>query len=161
MSAQTVLFPDERPLREVKREFFATVGREPTRCPCCQRAARIYTRALTSEMAVFLVRLAVRFRRERRFYHTREVLADPGGKASTDACYLVHFGLVEQDERQGWYRPTPRGLDFVDGRELPPRAVTLFDNHVRDFATERVDIKAALGTGFDLDEVRQGAYRQG
>lgn len=64
---------------------------------------------------------------------------------------LRHWGLIEAGERGEW-RPTQRGVDFLEGRITVPKRVYVFNNEKRDESEEQVSARAALES-FDYKEM--------
>jgi hypothetical protein len=128
------------------------------RCPCCGQHAQMYKRRVSRETADFLARLVALWLQEPRWYHTREVRPS-GVKASTDASHLVHWGLLETTfadrlaRLRGNYRPTEKGVAFVQKRILVPAYALIFDNNVLEWATEQVSIDDALKVPFNLKTI--------
>ena len=128
-------------------------------CETCGRPIELYKRPLHAEMARFLVRLVRLWRREQRPYTAREVLGITN-KASTDASFLTHWGLVTKDSQKpssGYYSPTPAGIDFVDGKVSVPSHVHLLLKLRCGFAETRTTIQQALETRFDYAKLMSEA----
>ena len=122
-------------------------------CPCCDKWCKVYRRTIHAEVAEFLVELVRRHQDTRDWVSARDIRG--GVKASTDAAYLVHWGLVrkkdaqERGPRGGLYRPTELGVSFVHGLERVPAWVELYNNRPVNWASERVDVAGALGRPFE------------
>jgi hypothetical protein len=137
-------------------------------CPCCGRFLKVYRRRLHAEMARFLIRLygLNRLNPGRVWRSTREVLGARGGnKASTDATYLVHWGLVERAPAEnpagapaGSFRLTPLGVAFVEARATVPSHVSLLNNEpvITGHVRAEVTIRSALGRRFNYDDLMIG-----
>ena len=76
---------------------------------------------------------------------------------------LKHWGLLEQKEntddaknKNGLWRITELGRDFVEGKVSMNRAVFLYLDRVRDYDDTPVTIFEALGTKFNYAELMQG-----
>lgn len=141
-------------------------------CPCCGRFVKVYRRRLHAEMARFMIRL---YRLDRfgpgdylgvaGWHSTREVLGDRGGnKASTDATYLTHWGLIERSDGEnaagapaGMLRLTPHGVAFVERRATASSHVALLNNELLprpSRSPEReIGIEEALGRRFSYDDL--------
>ena len=134
---------------EVKSE--ADVG---FNCPCCNRYVKRYKRKLHAEMASFLCRL---YRADRNavadghIFDAREF--EPfTAKASTDATYLVHWGLLTTP-KTGCYKITQKGKAFVEGRIRVPLRIHMLCGDLEGFSVEDTNIKESLGNRFDLNEL--------
>lgn len=140
-------------------------ARKGAHCPCCKQHVKIYRRPLGSQMARWLIWLV-------RVY---EALPDlPKGHNGIrgwidirespvrggDYAKLVHWDLAENRANvdpelrtSGLWRPTPKGIDFVQRRIVVPSHVELYDNHPLGFSEEMIGIDAALGKWFNYEEL--------
>ena len=123
-------------------------------CPCCNRYVKRYKRKIHTEMAKFLCKLYLANRgAPGHWFNTRDFDRFTA-KASTDASYLVHWGLVETlKDKVGYYRITPSGCAFVEGRITVPQRVHILCGEVEGFSKEITDIHGALGNRFSLKEL--------
>lgn len=131
-------------------------------CPCCGQLCRVYRRRLHAEMALNLLRLVVEHakRGSGAYLHVREFVRGgaQAGKASTDASYLVHWGLVEREpESRGLYRPTEAGVAFVRGELAVPSHLSIYNNRRVGQSRKLITIRAAFGRSFDYDELMRAA----
>jgi hypothetical protein len=163
LAKQLDLYAPRLTLAEARAQTLAAARDGGVVCPCCGRFVRVYRRRLHAEMARFMILLYRRGSTSRSWHSTREVLGDKGGnKASTDATYLVHWGLVERAAAEnaagapaGHLRLTPLGVAFVERRATAPSHMTLLNNEPAPFAGEEpeVGIEAALGKRFSYDDL--------
>ncbi len=126
-------------------------------CPCCGQIVKLYPRKLHDRMAAFLCALVRIWKAEKdnAWIHIRRI--NTGEKASTDASYLVHWGLVERES--GMYRPTKKGVRFAMGKiRVPSHAMVYNRKYCLGFSGTRISIKDALGEKFDLDELLYGKW---
>lgn len=152
------MITEESKVKEV-REYLIERAEEGVRCPCCNRLVKVYRRKLHSEMALFLCLLVKRWRQVPRYFSTSELV--PGtNKSTTDGAYLVHWGLVEREPakntaggRAGMYRPTPKGVEFAEGRLTVPSHIHTLCGDLIGFSEEQVSIEHCLGSRFDYDEL--------
>lgn len=122
-------------LKEAK-DFLRTHWHQGVDCPCCGQYVKLYRRKLNSQMATFLGKLVVKYLRDPRWYHARELCAKGSTKASSDGTYLVHWGFIQScpkddttvQKTSGLWRPTPSGIDFVLKKTTAPKYMFLFDN---------------------------------
>ncbi len=131
---------------------------ERLECPVCERETQIYRRRLHAEMALNLLRLVMEAARRPAgdYLHVRMFVRGgrSAGKASTDASYLVHWGLVERHPKQrGCYRPTPNGVLFAKGEIAVPSHLSLYDNRRVGASETLITIRTAFGKRFDYDEL--------
>ena len=147
-------------LAEAIREMREKIE-EGTTCPCCGRFVKLYKRKLHAEMAAFLCRLVARWRREQRYYSTRE-LCPALTKSATDGSYLVHWGLLEREPipnrneaggKAGMYRPTDRGIAFVEGRITVASHIHILCGEIVGFSLDNIGAREALGDRFSYDEL--------
>ncbi len=136
---------------EVLWEEILPQADEGVDCPCCGRLVKRYRRIMHAEMGAFLCRLYVADRRlPGGAFHVRD-LNPATAKSSTDASYLVHWGLLERTDLAGFYRITRQGRQFVERlRKVFSHAVFLC-GEFEGLTGELVDIDDVLGTHFDRD----------
>lgn len=133
-------------------------------CPCCDQLVKHYPRSIHSSMALTLILVT---RRTRDFVHVARLLASAGFKpelvAATagggDFSKLRFWNMVEAQtglrvdgsNRNGFWRVTPLGVDFVNDRIKVPRRVVLFDNRFLRFEdlNDLIGIRDCLGDRFD------------
>jgi hypothetical protein len=85
------------------------------------------------------------------------------GARSREEGKLAYWGLVEESPdprddggRAGWWRVTARGKEFVLGRTSIPTYARVFNGRVLGYDGVHVDIRAALGTKFNYEELMKG-----
>ncbi len=124
-------------------------------CPCCGRLVKLYKRRFHAEMAAFLTKLVAAWRTVPRYYAPREFDRSTA-KASTDASYLVHWGLIEKYGCS--YQPTPAGCAFVANprTRLVRSHVELLCGEFKGFAGDLVSLEDCLDNKFDYAELMRG-----
>jgi hypothetical protein len=147
-------------LAEAKAEVEA--GRDDgIACPCCDQLCKVYVRKLHTEMALFLIKLVRMWREggdDTKMYHIRDLIRAET-KASTDGAYLVHWSLLvrstpqESKTRGGLYRPTGRGVEFVDDKITVPSHAKIYLNKLVGLTGKPTTIRDALGSKFDYEEL--------
>lgn len=127
-------------------------------CPCCGTFARRYKRKLTLPMVKWLAWLVGRWAPLHRWVDVRESTVRGG-----DYGKLVYWGLVEQrpnDDKSkrtsGMWRPTDRGIAFMDARLTVPSHAFVYDGNVEGFTDVQVSIDDVAGA-FDYSELMGGA----
>jgi hypothetical protein len=133
-------------------------------CPCCDQLVKHYPRSIHSSMALTLILVA---RRSKGFVHVARLLASLDLKPELmaaiagggDFSKLRFWNLIEAQpgdradgsNRNGFWRVTPLGVDFVNGRVKVPRTVWLFDNQAIGFedVSDVIGIRDCLGDRFD------------
>lgn len=137
---------------------------EGVECPCCGQFAKIYRRALNSQMACWLIWLVREAERAPEGPGWVDVKRSPvrGG----DYAKLVHWGLIEQcpndndaKRTSGLWRPTDHGVAFALGRVQVPSHVYIYANKVEGFANKFIGIEDALGARFDYAELMRNGVR--
>ena len=126
-------------------------------CPCCGRLNKVYKRKLHSEMARFLIKLVKLYEENEEWIDAREIHGKKVAKASSDATYLKHWGLLDLGDK-GQYKPTEDGIAFAHDEMYVSQFAFVLNNVVLDWSDEETDIRQALGDSFDYDEL-MGAGR--
>lgn len=121
-------------------------------CPCCGRLSKVYKRKIHAEMARFLIKLVKLYGETGEWIDARTIHGKKVAKASSDATYLRHWGLLEIGDT-GTYKPTQDGIDFVNDEIYVSRYAYVRNNVVLDWDDEETDIRGALGDKFDYDEL--------
>jgi len=132
---------------------------EQVRCPVCDQNCKLYKRKLNAMQASFLCWLVRRFKSNGGEWIDvpREYDRNIGGEYGK----LAHWGLAElkaNDEdpskrTSGQWRPTLRGIDFVNELVTVPKYVYLYDNRLYKVSDEQTTIREALGDKFDYEEL--------
>lgn len=121
-------------------------------CPCCTRYVKVYRRTLNSTIVRGLLWLVEESGQDLAWVDTGE-----GPKFVTSTRQLPtarHWNLVEGHPDGGrLWRPTLQGVAFAAGNLRTNQAAYILDNVAIDFSDELVDVRAALGTKYDYDEV--------
>lgn len=141
-------------------------------CPCCDQYAKRYRRKLSSLMARWLIAL-VHASPNNEWVHARDVFAriPKRGSNANDYCYLERWGLIEpapegvevkpgpgrKPGRNGAWRPTQLGRDFVNGRAFVRHKVVMYAGVAEGFDGGHISIVDALGQGFDYMELMRPA----
>lgn len=64
----------------------------------------------------------------------------------------------DSDKRKrcsGYWKPTQKGIDFVERRCLIPRIVHLYDKQIQGYSTELISVDEALGDHYDYTEMME------
>lgn len=144
-------------ITELGNELWNRVKNEADKgfnCPCCNRYVKRYRRKLHAEMSSFLCKL---YRADRNaavtggLFDARDF--EPfTAKASTDATYLVHWGLL-LNPKTGCYSITQKGKDFVEGRIRVPLKIHMLCGDLEGFSVEDTSIQESLGSRFNINEL--------
>lgn len=149
----------------VSEEFLPLIT-EGAHCPTCAQYAKIYDhRNLTGAMAYALILIA-RYKRQEGddFCHVENYLKSlPGIPASIrgDFSKLRHWGLIESKKglrddgspRNGYYRITDKGLEFVRGEIMVQKYLVLYNKELLGTKGDWITIQDALGKNFNYSEL--------
>lgn len=125
-------------------------------CPCCGQRAQMYRRKINAGMARALI-LSWRFGAVGEYIHVNRL-------GSHETAQLSWWGLIEEQPairpdggRTGWWRPTERGVAWINQRIRVPKYVLVYNSvlYGEPFG-ELVSIADAIGTKFDLTELLAG-----
>lgn len=150
---------------EEAQDWLTERADEGADCPCCGQFVKVYKRKLYSTMAYSLL-LIERFfaSSDVSWLHVPDFLDGKGVVArGGDFAKLSFWGLLESGEgprhdgssRNGMWRITPKGVDFVRGRIIVPKYIFLFNQQCLGFSEEQIHITEALGDDFDYRELME------
>jgi hypothetical protein len=138
-------------------------------CPVCGQKVKIYRRGITSAMAygLYLLQLWHRNNPKSEWCHLEQYFKSlPGVSPSIrgDMPKLRHWGLIssknekrpDESNRNGLYKITPKGVDFVLGRISVPSNVIILNNKILGFGQIETDFKKALKNKFDFAKLMEG-----
>lgn len=157
---------------EEAKEFLKQNWEYGTTCPCCNQHVKLYRRKLNSAMAYGLIILTQNRNNvdTSDWFHLENYLK-PIEVASTlrgDMPKLRHWGLIEAkkarrddgDKRNGYYRVTQRGRDFVEGKLSVQQKVKLYNKDFYGYEGDYITIKDALGSHFNYSELMDHKMKQ-
>lgn len=128
-----------------------------TKCKCCGQMVKLYTRKLYSSQMKGLINLYKKYMNKPDYYHisTFEIVAGGG-----DFAKMEFFGLIEAQTNtdstkrtSGMWKPTQKGIDFVNGRISVPEAVMIYNQSFVGFTENHIYIKDAIGNKFNYEEL--------
>lgn len=130
-------------------------------CPCCDQFAKVYKRKLNSGMARVLVEFYWKQRSAKDgwvHYRQAAVRRTSGELVSLEYSKLRFWGLIEKAPREtgraGCWRAPEKGIAFVEGRITVAKHVLIYNDRFMGLdETVRTDIRRALGSKFDYDEL--------
>lgn len=137
------------------------------RCPCCGKYTKEYSRPLNYPMAHVLILMhdyALK-NGKRNWLNVENYLKTFPNlypKLRGDFPKLRYWKLIRMklgkdsdgNPRQGLYRITKKGADFVEGKISVPKRVFTFDAKVTRFSkTETVTLEEALGIHFNYSDL--------
>jgi hypothetical protein len=121
-------------------------------CACCGKPVALRPRGLNKGMAHFLCLLVIRFRSTGNWIDVKTISSRGG-----DYAKLRFWGLIEQKPNldsskgdSGLWRPTQKGIDFVDLKISVPSHVYLMDGVFKNFSKSTLYI----------DEVKKFDYKE-
>lgn len=129
---------------------------EGARCPLCTQHVKMYKRKINSGMARSLIHI---YRiNGKGWVHVRAI-----GARSREEGKLAYWGLLEEQTgvglhggRAGYWRVTDKGEQFLLHNLTVPMYARVFDGKVYGFEGGAVNIKDALGTKFNYEELMKG-----
>lgn len=128
-------------------------------CPLCHQRAQTYRRKLNTGQVRGLITMWHVYGRQWGHLPSTATLARLGGEFAR----LRYWGLVEEATdprpdggRAGWWRITDRGQRFVLGQLTVPTYAKIYNNKVQGFEGPHVNIKQALGTKFNYNDLMNG-----
>lgn len=130
-------------------------------CPCCAQDVKVYKRKLSAASARVLI--AMWYKAEFDWVHlpTLGVLTTGRG----DECKARYWGLIEAmpdarredgSDRVGWWRLTPLGAKFVQGKAVIQKYAVVYDSRCLELTGEDVTIVDSLGEGFNYRDLMEG-----
>lgn len=128
-------------------------------CECCGMFVKIYKRTFNANMAIALIAL---YNHENKGYvHLEKLLQSKGHARCGDASYLRHYGLIEPflgdrkdgSKRNGHYKITGSGLLFCEMKLTVNKNFLIFNNKLKGFEGEQIDINQALGVKFNYNDL--------
>ena len=151
----------------IKSEWLLSKAKKGLNCPLCGQYVKIYPRTINAAMAKVLILLV---RHYKRYPHSRPVHIDSflskvcGANRPTgnNHSLLVHWGLLLKvgtlvsragKKRDGYYRPTDLGKQFVAGLKSVPKYVYMYNNARVGESDESISVDSALRGKFSRDEL--------
>lgn len=147
-------------IEEAKQQLMKTKDDKMIKCPCCDQQVKLYRRPLNSTMAYGLILVARYFEKSdaEEWLHVESYFKTRDGAPPSlrgDFAKLRYWDLVEIKSgtsgasRQGLYRITDKGKEFVSNRLSLPRKVFIYNKKVVGFSDEKTTIAQALGDQFN------------
>jgi hypothetical protein len=129
-------------------------------CPCCGSFCKTYHRKLNSSMTQVLILIYKSCKLD--YFHVENMLKSLNkGDLRADFHKLRHWGLIKKkvenredgSARNGFYRITPAGIMFVEGKITVRETILIFNNEFKGFEGENINIYQALGNKFDYNKL--------
>jgi len=129
------------------------------KCECCDQWVQVYRRTFNANMGIAL--LALYNHEDKGFVHVEKLLQSKGYGRCGDFSYLRHYGLIEAyvgerkdgSKRNGHYRITGRGIMFAENKLEVNKNFLIFNNKLKGFEGELININQALGNKFNYAEL--------
>ena len=148
--------PEFKTLEEAQ-QFLRDNWDEGATCPCCKQFVKMYKHKINGIATSDLIRL---YRLSKgnvgQPFHVSKFSQDRGGAFAK----LAHWGLVETEvndntkkRTSGMWSLTYKGLEFVKGDITVPEKIALYNKKAYGSSEKQVDIRTALGTKFDYEEL--------
>jgi len=158
--------PGGSTMRKARKMLRDGLGDHGIICPCCQQLAKIYKRRLTASMAFALILIYRHFAATdpgvQGWVHVPKLLNGHGvAAAGGDFAKLAAWKLIEErpgeredgSHRNGEWRITRRGQDFVRGVITVPAHCYFYNQKPIAFPPQETSIQAALGEKFRYDQL--------
>lgn len=149
-------FPDDMTLARA-RDLLRSQAEEGATCPCCTQYVKVYYRSIHAAMASGLIKL---YRRsphgtfhEIKEFMTHNELGDFAKLAYWDLAQEQPSMRLDGSTRTGWWKITPLGIDFVEGRATVPKHARVYNGRLLNLTGKRVGIKERLGKTFNYAEL--------
>ena len=118
-------------------------------CPCCEQFAKIYRRRLDSGVTKTLL-LMWKHSKTDWVDVKREIPQAGNGHMGM----LNYWGFVERAAaRNGVWRITPAGEQFLLGHTTTPSHAEIYNGKLQRLSGDQINVKDALGSKFDYDEL--------
>lgn len=147
----------DTPLRAVVEWLQARVH-EGIRCPACGQNAEVYPRTMYGATGRGLIDMWKKGGTD--WVHVPTVTNQKGG----DLLKARHWGLIEGQpgtredgsQRNGYWRLTPLGVDFIHDRARVPRTAMVYANGCLELVGPKmVGIRDIIGREFRYDELME------
>jgi hypothetical protein len=140
-------------IKEAK-EYLRKNWEKGCKCKVCGQFVKKYKRKLNSSMAITLIRIN---NNSDDFFHVKDFLRQNKFTNSHDWTLLNHWGFLEEHiEKNGFWRITSLGKDFIKNRIKTKKHIYLYNNIFLGFSDEETTIKESLGDKFNYDELMKG-----
>jgi hypothetical protein len=131
---------------------------EGERCPCCTQFAKVYKRTISSSQAYALISMYKTAGYD--FVHFPTLLNKGKRYRANDETKLQYWELIEEEfavrpdgGRSGYWRITPKGVEFLMRRITVPKFARVYDNRCLGYLGPEVTIDDALRNRFNYDEM--------
>jgi len=151
-------------LREAK-QFLRENYKKGVVCPCCNQFVKLYKRKLNTSMARTLILL---YRKSKsnpdvEYFHIyNDLLGIDFGIGGSELSKLKYWGMIDELEKDsndtktrtsGFWKITEKGKKFVKKELKVPKYILLYNNQLRGFEGNEINITEALGDKFNYIEL--------
>ena len=144
-------------LEEIKSNYKVKLEGEGGACPCCDRWGKVNPFKLTETMALALRWIQLNGK-ESGWVNVQKT-APRWILRSKTYPVLAHWEFIEAGgSRDGTWRITKKGLDFIAGFISVPHKVYIYNNKVWDFSDKNVSFRGCFGSKFDFHEMMSDRY---
>jgi len=151
-----------RDVTAARDQLYDEILDEGCYCPCCDRYARAYARAINHTMARALIWLCREYRRTGEWVDVPKT-APRWLVRSNQLPTLKYWGLVQRKPNNdpakkcsGLWRPTPRGRRFAGSRIRLRKKALVYNDRVLEYQGEFISVVDALAHHFDYRELWEG-----
>ena len=154
---------DKKVIEEEKTRILESLD-HGIRCPYCSQYMKRYKRKLNSGMAYILIKvykMIPDLNYPGGYFHINDIVKKTGMNPNTSEFQKLRFwGFTEpksmnKDDKKtrGFYKLTEKGKNFVENRIEVPRHIFLYNGEFLGFSDEKTNIKKALNSKFDYEEL--------
>lgn len=141
------------------RALLRNKWKEGCSCAACGQHVQIYSRPITSSMAIGLILLYKSLDHILEWIHAEDFFKKQNIPSSIrgDFSKLRFWGLIESHlHTDGYYRITEKGINFVIGLVKVEANVLLYNNTCYGFKGEYKSIQDCLKKKFDYELLMKG-----
>ena len=135
------------------------------RCPTCDGHVQVYRRTINADMArVLIFTYSFFLENPGEYLKLSDWLVKNKAFRSADYAKLVWWKLLEKAPQlppparssTGLYRMTQKGRLFTENKLAVPSHAREYMSNVEEFYGDEINIRQALGRGFDYSELMSG-----
>ena len=146
--------PQAITIDDAKKELRKNLAKG-TQCPCCNLFVKMYKRPITSAMAWGLIMFYKSNTAKDEFLHAEDFfkIRECPSSIRGDFSKLRFWGLIQAHDVKGYYKITPKGMDFVESKIKVPARVHLYNDKVYGWDEKQVGIDTCLKKKFDYNKL--------
>jgi hypothetical protein len=127
-------------------------------CPCCGQSAIQFRKPMIGSAVADLVRLVGIYEKTRDVVHINKFT-----KQRSNFYTLFYWGLIERasnlkvegKKSAGFWRPTPKAIEFVNGKIYLNKYAETYNNKLVKLTGDLIGVNDALGKKFDFRELKR------